>query len=44
MSGEAAIRLGFFFGVLALMAVWEWRAPRRPLSTAMSPPRTMVSR
>lgn len=36
MSGEAAIRLGFFFGVLALMAVWEWRAPRRPLSTAKS--------
>jgi len=33
---EAAIRLGFFFGVLALMGVWEWLAPRRPLSTSKS--------
>ncbi|OGU23729.1 MAG: hypothetical protein A2580_09805 [Hydrogenophilales bacterium RIFOXYD1_FULL_62_11] len=36
MNDEAAIRLGFFFGVLALMGVWEWLAPRRPLSTSKS--------
>jgi len=36
MSDEAAIRLGFFLGVLALMGVWEWLAPRRPLSTSKS--------
>jgi sterol desaturase/sphingolipid hydroxylase (fatty acid hydroxylase superfamily) len=36
MNHEAAIRLGFFFGVLALMGVWEWLAPRRPLSTSKS--------
>lgn len=36
MSDEAAIRLGFFFGMLALMGVWEWLAPRRPLSTSKS--------
>jgi sterol desaturase/sphingolipid hydroxylase (fatty acid hydroxylase superfamily) len=36
MSDEAAIRLGFFFGMLALMGVWEWRAPRRTLSTSKS--------
>ncbi|MBU1224020.1 MAG: sterol desaturase family protein [Gammaproteobacteria bacterium] len=36
MSHEAAIRLGFFFGVLALMGVWEWLAPRRALSTSKS--------
>ncbi|MDP1925500.1 MAG: sterol desaturase family protein [Thiobacillus sp.] len=36
MNDEAAIRLGFFFGVLALMGVWEWLAPRRPLSTSRS--------
>ncbi len=29
---EAAIRLGFFFGIFALMAWWEIRAPRRALS------------
>jgi sterol desaturase/sphingolipid hydroxylase (fatty acid hydroxylase superfamily) len=28
---EAAIRLGFFFGVFAVMAVWELLAPRRTL-------------
>ncbi|MGK2951739.1 MAG: sterol desaturase family protein [Thiobacillus sp.] len=36
MSNEAAIRLGFFFGVLTLMGVWEWLAPRRALSTSKS--------
>jgi sterol desaturase/sphingolipid hydroxylase (fatty acid hydroxylase superfamily) len=32
MRNEVAIRLGFFFGVLALMAIWELLAPRRPLT------------
>lgn len=31
---EAAIRLGAFLGIFALMALWEWRAPRRPLSVS----------
>jgi len=31
-SNEPGIRLGFFFGVLALIAVWEILAPRRRLS------------
>ncbi len=30
---ESAIRLGFFAGVLALMALWEVAAPRRRLTT-----------
>ncbi len=35
LSGnEAAIRLGFFFGILALMMVWEVLAPRRGLTQA----------
>ena len=29
LSNEAAIRLGFFFGVLVLMAAWEAATPRR---------------
>ena len=29
---EAAIRLGAFLGIFALMALWELRAPRRPLT------------
>ncbi|MDD3450401.1 MAG: sterol desaturase family protein [Gammaproteobacteria bacterium] len=29
---EAAIRLGFFLGVFAVMALWEVMAPRRPLT------------
>lgn len=36
MGREDAIRLGFFFGILALMGVWEWLAPRRVLSTSKS--------
>jgi sterol desaturase/sphingolipid hydroxylase (fatty acid hydroxylase superfamily) len=32
MRNEVAIRLVFFFGVLALMAIWELLAPRRPLT------------
>ena len=31
-TGEPAIRLGFFVGVLVLMALWEALAPRRPWS------------
>lgn len=32
MSHEVAIRLGFFFGVFGLIAVWEILAPRRRLT------------
>lgn len=32
LSNEAVIRLGFFFGVFALMAAWEIAAPRRALA------------
>ncbi|WJW76498.1 sterol desaturase family protein [Thiohalobacter sp. IOR34] len=32
MNNEVAIRLGFFFGVFAVMALWELIAPRRALS------------
>ncbi len=31
---EATIRLGFFFSVLALMAAWEIKTPRRALSVS----------
>lgn len=31
LANEIQIRLGFFFGVFILMALWEWRAPRRKL-------------
>ena len=31
-ANEAAIRLGVFFGVFVVMAVWELLAPRRPLT------------
>ena len=34
MSNEVAIRLGFFFGIFALMAIWEVLAPRRSLTTS----------
>ncbi|MDN3564226.1 sterol desaturase family protein [Paeniroseomonas aquatica] len=30
LPAEPLIRLGAFLGVFALMAAWEWRAPRRP--------------
>ena len=33
-QNEVAIRLGFFFGVFALMALWEIIAPRRALSVS----------
>jgi sterol desaturase/sphingolipid hydroxylase (fatty acid hydroxylase superfamily) len=34
MSNEVVIRLGFFFGIFALMAIWEVLAPRRSLTTS----------
>ncbi|MEW6683688.1 MAG: sterol desaturase family protein [Nitrospirota bacterium] len=34
MSHEPLIRLASFFGIFALMAVWELMAPRRPLTAA----------
>jgi hypothetical protein len=30
----AAIRLGFFFGIFAVMALWEMLAPRRTLTVS----------
>jgi len=32
LGNEVAIRLGFFFGIFFIMALWEGIAPRRPLS------------
>jgi sterol desaturase/sphingolipid hydroxylase (fatty acid hydroxylase superfamily) len=32
LSHEASIRLSFFFGLLVLMGIWEWLAPKRPPS------------
>jgi len=32
ISHEVAIRLGFFFGVFTVMALWEIATPRRPLT------------
>ena len=34
MTNEAPLRLGFFFGVLSLMALWELLSPRRQLQTS----------
>jgi sterol desaturase/sphingolipid hydroxylase (fatty acid hydroxylase superfamily) len=34
MRSEVAIRLSFFFGIFALMAIWELVAPRRSLATS----------
>lgn len=34
MDHEITIRLGFFFGVFAVMALWEWLAPRRALTVS----------
>jgi sterol desaturase/sphingolipid hydroxylase (fatty acid hydroxylase superfamily) len=31
---ETLIRLGFFFGILLIMFLWELRIPRRPLTTS----------
>lgn len=39
MSGqiEVTVRLGFFFGVMLLMALWEVLTPRRPLTVRKAP-------
>ncbi len=34
MENEALVRLGFFFGMLIIVAVWETLAPRRVLTTS----------
>lgn len=34
MANEKPIRMGFFFGVLAIMALWEIAAPRRRLTAS----------
>ena len=34
MANEVSIRLSFFFGVFAVIALWEWMAPRRVLSVS----------
>ena len=34
INNEVTIRMGFFFGVFAIMAVWEILAPRRALTTS----------
>ena len=32
LNNEVTVRLSFFFGVFAVMAIWEVMAPRRPLT------------
>ena len=32
INHEIVFRLGFFFGILGVMALWEWAAPRRVLT------------
>ena len=34
LAHEPAIRLGFFLGVFALIALWEVAAPRRALTVS----------
>jgi hypothetical protein len=34
MTNEMPIRLGFFFGIFAVMALWEIASPRRHLRTS----------
>ena len=34
LKNEMAIRLGFFFGIFAVMALWELISPRRQLQTS----------
>lgn len=41
---EIAIRLGCFGGVLFLMALWELRAPRRPLTVRRLPRKPSTKR
>ncbi|GMQ92348.1 MAG: sterol desaturase family protein [Gammaproteobacteria bacterium] len=33
LSNEMPIRLGFFFGIFVVMAIWEWLTPKRLLTT-----------
>jgi hypothetical protein len=35
MAGEQTIRLAFFLGVLTIVAVWEFIAPRRTLTDCL---------
>ena len=37
LQHEVTIRLGFFFGVFTIMAVWEIIAPRRALTVSKTP-------
>jgi len=34
MANEMPVRLGFFFGIFAVMALWEMVRPRRHLRTS----------
>ncbi len=34
MSNEKPIRMGFFFGMLIFIGLWEWLAPRRALTVS----------
>ena len=34
LAHELSVRLGFFFGVFILIALWEWRSPRRTLTVS----------
>lgn len=34
---ETALRFGSFIAVFVLLALWEWRSPRRPLSSPKAP-------
>ena len=34
LANEKTIRMGFFFGILVVMAVWEILAPRRALTVS----------
>jgi sterol desaturase/sphingolipid hydroxylase (fatty acid hydroxylase superfamily) len=34
MQHELTVRLAFFFGIFAIMALWEWAAPRRALTVS----------
>ena len=34
LANEPAIRLGFFFGIFALMVLWEFVMPRRERSVS----------
>ena len=34
MSNESVIRLSFFLGIFAIMAIWEFIAPRRALTVS----------